>query len=240
MRKQPMFDSDYLSLPDRPPIAIGILGPNGSGKTSIELELGIGKRVPEDKLKCGRASIDQETGDFLIFYVSPDDIAHDLLRKNPAMSVEDANRRAQKEAFELREWLSEEARVDFAWESVASHSSKLEFMKRLKENGYVVSTIVVSTDDPQINVKRVASRARFGGHDVPADKVVERYRRFSDMLKDYLDASDFFIAIDNSRDSKIPGEPAGRIMLVKQMDKVTIEPECREVDWVQRYILDKN
>jgi len=49
-------------------------------------------------------------------------------------------------------------------------------MKRAKDNGYFVRCIYVLTDDPNINVYRVLSRLNSGGHGVPADKVVDRYK----------------------------------------------------------------
>ena len=59
----------------------------------------------------------------------------------------------------------------------------------------------VATDKPDINLQRVRQRVQSGGHDVPADKIVDRYFRSLEnaaLTLPYLDRAFFF---DNTEDS---------------------------------------
>lgn len=86
----------------------------------------------------------------------------------------------------------------FSQESVFSHPSKVDALKRAMESGYRTYLYFIATSSPAINTCRVANRSSQGGHDVPADKIVSRYTRSIDQLKmaiPYLSRAFFF---DNS------------------------------------------
>lgn len=108
-------------------------------------------------------------------------------------------RLAQTIAHVLRELLLKE-RKKFSFETVFSHQGKIDFMERACEQGYKVYLYFVSTEDPQINVYRVKKvRVKQKGHDVPEEKIVDRYYRSMDFLfnaSQYAYQSFFF---DNSR-----------------------------------------
>jgi len=72
--------------------------------------------------------------------------------------------------------------VKFSFETVFSHASKIEFMRRAKEKGYKVYLYYICTNAPEINVDRVKSRVRSGGHAVPATKIKARYRKSLEQL----------------------------------------------------------
>lgn len=84
------------------------------------------------------------------------------------------DRVAQLIARYLREALLN-ARRRFSFETVFSHESNLEIMKRAAEAGYKVYLYFVATESPEINKYRVDLRKKQGGHDVPADKIESRY-----------------------------------------------------------------
>ena len=69
------------------------------------------------------------------------------------------------------------AREDIIYETVFSHPSKLELIRQARAFGYFVRLFFICTDSPRINVSRVAKRFASGGHDVPGDKVTQRYHR---------------------------------------------------------------
>ncbi|MBD5447756.1 MAG: hypothetical protein HDR32_08500 [Treponema sp.] len=90
------------------------------------------------------------------------------------------------------------ASSSFACETVFSHPSKIDFIKRAKENGFKVYLYFIATRDPLINQGRVENRARGGGHDVPADKIVSRYYRCLDNLYAAVCLCDKTFLFDNS------------------------------------------
>ena len=67
--------------------------------------------------------------------------------------------------------------MSFSQETVFSHPSKVEALKRAKEQGYRTYLYYIATESAQINLGRIANRRTQGGHDVPAEKVVSRYLR---------------------------------------------------------------
>lgn len=74
-------------------------------------------------------------------------------------------------------------RKKFSFETVFSHHSKLDIIKEASEAGYKVYLYFVSTEDPEINVFRVQQvRVKEGGHNVPTNKIVDRYYRSLDFL----------------------------------------------------------
>jgi predicted ABC-type ATPase len=79
-----------------------------------------------------------------------------------------------------------EQKVTFTFETVMSHPSKVSLLKQARHAGYRTYLYYVATDDPAINVSRVANRVALGGHAVPEDKIVERYHRSLGLLMDAL------------------------------------------------------
>jgi predicted ABC-type ATPase len=86
----------------------------------------------------------------------------------------------------------------FSFETVFSHPSKLDIMKRAAEAGYKVYLYFVSTESPEINKFRVAARVAKGGHHVPPDKIESRYYRSLELLYDASQLSYRAFYFDNS------------------------------------------
>lgn len=71
------------------------------------------------------------------------------------------------------------AKRRFSFETVFSHESNLDDMRKAQAAGYKVYLYFVSTESPEINKYRVALRVKEGGHNVPPDRIESRYYRFS-------------------------------------------------------------
>lgn len=93
-----------------------------------------------------------------------------------------------------------ESGSSFSFESVFSHPSKVDFMRKAKDAGYKIYLYFISTQDSKINLERVLSRASLGGHSVPANKIVDRYKRTMECLYEALLATDRAFLFDNSED----------------------------------------
>lgn len=150
-----------------------IAGPNGSGKTSLI------KILAEQGIDFGE-------------YLNADDLARGL--EGPADVV--ANR-AQVEVRRLRQLALDEGR-DHSFETVLSHPSHIDHLRQAKEAGFTVVVYFVATDDPLINIGRVANRVLHGGHDVPHDRVIARYHRSLGYLPLAMSVADEAIIFDNS------------------------------------------
>lgn len=119
-------------------------------------------------------------------------------------------------------------------ETVMSHPSKLELMKRALSLGYRVYLYYITTGDPMINVDRVKARKDKGGHDVPEDKIIRRYKGSLDLLYDAVNLSNRAFLIDNS------GKTHNLIAEFNRSDNVLMLYSDPCPAWVKNYYLDKN
>ncbi len=89
----------------------------------------------------------------------------------------------------------------FSFETVFSHPGKVDIIKQATAKGYKVYLYFVSTEHPDINVYRIKKvRVKQKGHDVPEDKIRDRYYRSMDLL--YEAAQNVYQAyfFDNSKE----------------------------------------
>ena len=130
----------------------------------------------------------------------------------------------------LREALIAEGK-QFTFETVLSHPAKLDLMKRAKQQGYKVYLYFVSLASPEINVERVKTRVREGGHDVPSDKIIKRYQRSMDNLYSAMTIADSVYLFDNSYQgvNLFARKEEGKLLFEK-----TYVPQ-----WMKDYVLNK-
>lgn len=124
-------------------------------------------------------------------YINADDI-------KKALKCSDIE--AAKEAEKQRESHLEKGE-DFCFETVMSTNRNINLLQRAKEKGYFIRCYYVLTVDPEINVHRVRARVSEGGHDVPYEKIVERYDRALNLVKDVVAVSDVCHIYDNSEET---------------------------------------
>lgn len=65
----------------------------------------------------------------------------------------------------------------FSQETVFSHPSKIAALKKAHDAGYRTYLYFVATQNPALNISRVASRVTTGGHNVPEEKIIARFDR---------------------------------------------------------------
>jgi predicted ABC-type ATPase len=156
------------------PIVVALAGPNGAGKTT-----------------------------FYRTYLRPSGLRFvnaDVL----ALELGIDAYKAAKVADELRRQLIEQ-RDSFIFETVFSDpvGDKLSFLKEVERSGYTVALFFIGIENPEVSDQRVAMRVLKGGHDVPADKIIERYPRVMNNLKHALKELSNVRVYDNS-DLKTP------------------------------------
>ena len=242
-------------------------GPNGSGKSTIinavrntivndrAVDFGyyinaddIAKQLREGgcDLKTFGITIDQ--GLFVDFakssgllngsftekaFIASFDLAGNTVKSRNSKTVEQL---AQLIARYLREALLRMGKR-FSFETVFSHESNLDIMRRAIEKGYKVYLYFVSTESPEINKYRVKLRVAGGGHDVPENKIESRYHRSLSLLYDAAQIAYQAYFFDNSMD----GEPYRLIAHFKVVDgqKVWDESGQDTTQWLERYYLKK-
>lgn len=163
------------------PKAIVIAGPNGSGKSTLIEQLR------------------RQTGfDFPWAYINADDIALD----DTEGTQEEREHRAFRAARELRRRYREQG-ISHAYETVLSHPSGLIDLLRLRESGFHLTFVYATTDDPAINILRVAGRVLRGGHDVPVDRIINRWHRSMSFLPRAVEIASQARLYDSSDEIKL-------------------------------------
>ena len=76
-----------------------------------------------------------------------------------------------------RRYAAIEAKKDITFETVLSSEYKMDILRKAKDEGYFIKCFFVLTVDPSINIARIEARVAQGGHDVPSDKVISRYKK---------------------------------------------------------------
>jgi predicted ABC-type ATPase len=136
------------------PIIVALAGPNGAGKSS-----------------------------FYSTYLKNSDLPFINADQISLQTGVDAYKAAEL-AEEIRSGLVEQ-RASFIFETVLSDpvGAKIQFLKGAELLGYTVVLVFIGIDGPQTSQERVDIRVSKGGHDVPADKIRERYMRTMENLK---------------------------------------------------------
>lgn len=86
----------------------------------------------------------------------------------------------------------------FTFETVMSFPDKIEVLSKAQSKGYRTYLYYVATENPEINISRVRYRVSRGGHSVPEDKIVSRYKRSLDLLKQAIKFTHRAYIFDNS------------------------------------------
>ena len=150
-----------------------VVGPNGAGKSTF-VELTLAPLLPRSVF----VNADQIAGQRW-----PDDAA--------AHSYEAARVAADTRARLI------ELRRSFIAETVFSHPSKLDLIDTAHAADYTVVLHVLLISE-ELAVQRVRHRASAGGHDVPEDKIRQRYQRLWALVATAIARSDSATVYDNS------------------------------------------
>lgn len=190
------------------PVLIVIAGPNGSGKTETTEIL----RTHYPKWTEG------------LIEINPDNIAQQEFGDwNNPVSINKAAQRAD----EIRERCLIEQR-SLLFETVLSIPKKVDFIRRAKKAGYFVRLIYVATNNPEINILRVAWRVDHGGHTVPEDKIRTRYERSLKLALEAANIVDRAYFIDNSRDYKAPIDQFQPLPVFRMVNGVVAKTYLKE------------
>jgi predicted ABC-type ATPase len=105
-------------------------------------------------------------------------------------------------------------------------------MRKAKKHGFRVYLYFISLDNPNMNIGRVKTRVEQGGHDVPEDKIRERYQRTMDQLLDAIKLADKSFIFDNSY-----SEP--KLFAISNNDELEIIDTEFIPSWFQTNVLSK-
>ncbi len=162
------------------PYVFIIAGPNGAGKTTLAPFL-------------LRDALD------LTEYVNADPIAQGLSGFRPESVNFEAGRIMLKRIHTLAE-----RRSNFAFETTLATRSYAHFIRKMKDDGYILQLMFLSLKSSNVAIERVKERVRRGGHEVPDEVVQRRFDRgIRNFFELYMPLADTWGFYDNS----LPGTP---------------------------------
>lgn len=126
-----------------------------------------------------------------------------------------------------------ETGISYSFETVMSHISKLDEIRKAKESGYKTYLYFVCLDDSQLNISRVQNRVEKGGHAVPTDKIVQRYTRTLNNLLPAMLLVEKAYLFDNS------GETMLLIAEITDSQLTTLVEQNQLPNWFIEYVINK-
>lgn len=150
-----------------------VVGPNGAGKSTF-VDLTLAPLLPRSPL------------------VNADEIAKQRWPDESIRHAYDAARIAEQTRAQLIS-LGE----SFIAETVFSHPSELELIDTAHAAGYTIVLHVVLIPE-ELAVHRVRHRVDAGGHDMPEEKIRQRYGRLWQLVADAASRADAATFYDNS------------------------------------------
>ena len=173
-----LAQSQKEAIPSKKPVVYIIAGPNGSGKSTLVTNF-INYQIFGDKF-----------------------VNAGIYAQTKFKDVKDQNERERLSMlYATNEFnrLVDENKT-FIFETVLSHESKLDMIKRAKKKGYKIMSIYVFTDLPEINVDRVNKRTAQGAIPVEENKVRARYIRSLINATNLKALSDEYYQMNNTRE----------------------------------------
>ncbi len=126
-------------------------------------------------------------------FINADILAKELDAEQPEISSYRAAKLAEKLRLDLLR-----TGTSFCFETVFSHSSKIDFLATAKSAGYEIILVYIHLKNDQLNQARVAQRVAEGGHTVPREKIISRIPRTMQYVSDALALVDVVQLYDNS------------------------------------------
>lgn len=231
-------------------------GPNGSGKTTIidrlkdEIHFGVYvnaddiERAIENnqslsfddyRVKVKEAKIKEffRKSHFAPVKRSEPNLWEKLTIKNNILhisTVSDSYLAADIAEFLRQQLLGND--ISFTYETVMSHSAKIDFLKKANGANYRVYLYYIATEDPDINVTRVNVRVAQQGHFVPAEVIKSRYYRSLENLRAAIKNTSRAFIFDNS------GTAAYLIAEITNGKGVNIVDTDKVPNWFVRYLIE--
>lgn len=176
-------------------------GVNGSGKSSI-----LGERI-------------QSAGGS--FY-NPDTFARELMDADPSLTLEEAQSAAWSFGRDSLEAAIATGK-NFAFETTLGGNTITRLLLNAAKSGTRISVFYIGLESVDLHIARVAARVASGGHDIPTDKIMQRWHSSIENVCTLLPYLNGLNVYDNSQTVE-SGESPGTRRLVSIMDGQLLTP----------------
>jgi predicted ABC-type ATPase len=203
-------------MPDHPVLYV-LAGVNGAGKSSV-----------------GQSEFTREGSSVF----NPDTIAQEIRALHPDISLTLAN----AHAWQIGKSLLEQAIAggkDYRFETTLGGRTIAQLLERAARSGHRVQVWFCGLESADLHLRRVAARVARGGHDIPAEKIRERWNRSRENLIRLLPLIDHLRVYDNSAeaDPAAGQRPQPILLLEMQRGKITAPADLSGApDWAMPII----
>ena len=181
-----------------------LAGTNGGGKSSV-----------------GGAAIRAHGAD----YFNPDEATRRIRAANPGISERDANIAAWQQGKRLLE-TAIASRLVFAFETTLGGQTIAALLRTAAAAGVGVRVWYIALASPELHIARVRSRVMLGGHDIPEEKIRERYARSRENLIRLLPHLTELRVFDNSANADLDKGTSPSPLLILHMIHGDIVTRC--------------
>ena len=230
-------------------------GPNGSGKSTIKSVIKselLGVYINPDDIEkiiqelgvLDLSSFNVHTTEFMLLtFLKESDLLKNAGLLEEISKIEFNGNRINFLAIQINSyWASVisdfirhqllENGTSFTFETVMSSSDKVDFLMQAQKKGFRTYLYYVATEDPTINISRVRSRFKMGGHSVPEEKITERYYRSLNLLPQAIHHTNRAYIFDNSG--------IQHTLLAEVTDGTHLELKSAQIpSWFKNAVLDK-
>jgi predicted ABC-type ATPase len=196
-----------------------LAGTNGAGKSSV----------------MGAMILEQGSTFF-----DPDAATKKILAANVSITLGEANSMAWRDGVRMLQQAIDE-RLYFVFETTLGGRTIVAMMESALEAGAEVRVWFVGLDSPELHIARVKARVLLGGHDIPEEKIRERYEQSQFNLIRLLPKLTELQVFDNSEEADrqvgIPPKPK----LILHMDHQKIVDACNPTaapDWTKAILVE--
>ncbi len=193
-----------MAKPPSTPRLYVVAGANGAGKSSI-----LGAMILEQGVE----------------YFNPDAATRLIQQANPGIAKSEANSIAWYQGKRLLE-LAIAHRRDFAFETTLGGRTMTALLLKALAQGFEVKIWFVGLDSPELHIARVRSRVRHGGHDIPEDRIRQRFTHSRLHLVQLLPHLTELFVYDNSEDADPAQGQAPEPRLILHLSQGRIVASC--------------
>lgn len=168
-----------------------LAGTNGAGKSSVAGEA----------LRRGGAN-----------YLNPDEITRQLVAANPGLTEGDANALAWAEGKRRLE-LAIATRSNFAFETTLGGNTLPALLHKACDAGIPVRMWYCALASAELHIARVRARVIKGGHDIPIEKIRQRYDDSREHLIELMPKLTELYVYDNSAEVPAGAAPTPALVL---------------------------
>jgi predicted ABC-type ATPase len=164
----------------RRPSRITVLaGTNGAGKSTV---------AGEALIQAGMEFFD------------PDKAARQLAAVNPTLSQDELNSAAWNEGKRLLEWAIDH-RIEYAFETTLGGTTIPSLLQQAAAKGIEVLIWYAGLSSIELHIARVKARVAQGGHDIPEEKIRQRYAQSVLNLIRLMPSLTELLVYDNSQEA---------------------------------------